>query len=292
MRQLLDLALPKVKKLMAEGVTRIEIKSGYGLDLDTETKILKVAKAIEKALPISVSTTFLGAHVFPIEYQGREDEYLFTMCQQWIPQLAQAQLIDAVDVFCEPSAFGLSMAKTLFDVAKHHQLKVKMHAEQLSNQHGAALAASYQALSADHLNYLDEPGVKALANNNTVAVLLPLTHYYLQANQFPPVSLLRDNHVDIAIASDYNAGSSPMLSLLLAANMACIRFGLSAEEALKGITLNAAKALNVQDDEGALVVGKVANMIVWNITAPRDICVQFGLPQIYQRIYKGKITQA
>ncbi len=290
MRQLLDIALPKVKILMREGVTRIEIKSGYGLDLESETKILKVAKAIEKALPISVSTTFLGAHVFPVEYQGKEDAYLALLCQQMIPKLAQQKLIDAVDIFCDPNAFSLSMAKPIFEVAKFHQLPIRAHAEQFHLLHSAALAAAHQAVAVAHVNYLDENGSKALASYDCCAVLLPLSHYYLQIKRIPPIALMREHGVNMAIGSDYNAGSSPLLSLLLAANMACIHFGLSAEEAFKGITLNGAKALGVDGLEGSLEVGKIANMVAWNIRSPRDVCLQFGLNQVYQRIYQGQIT--
>ncbi|MFO6423805.1 imidazolonepropionase [Motilimonas sp. KMU-193] len=290
MRQLLDIALPKVKKLIKEGVTRIEIKSGYGLDLETETKMLKVAKAIEKALPISVSTTFMGAHVFPVEYQGKEDAYLALLCQQMIPALAEQNLIDAVDIFCDPNAFSLSMAKPIFEVAKFHKLLIRAHSEQFRLLHSASLAASHHAKAVAHLNYLDEHGVKALATYDCNAILLPLSHYYLQIKHLPPIDLMREYKINLAIASDYNAGSSPLLSLLLAANMACIHFGLSAEEAFKGITLNAARALGVEKLEGSLEVGKVANMVAWDVRSPRDVCLQYGLNPVYQRIYQGKVT--
>ncbi len=290
-RELLDLAIPRVKKLISEGVTRVEIKSGYGLDLQTEIKLLKVAKVLEKALPISVSTSFMAAHITPVEYKGRTDDYVDLICNEMLPEIKALGLADAVDVFCDKQGFSLEQCKLIFRTARAKKLPVKIHAEQLSNSKGAAMACTFNALSADHLVYLDEEGAMALASYGTIAVLLPGTWYFLDQQRKPPVDRMRELGVEFAVASDYNPGSAPILSLQLMLTMACISFGLTPEEALKGVTKNAAKALGVDETEGSLQVGKVANMLVWDVESPGDICSQHGHPYLYQRIFKGKITR-
>lgn len=282
-QQLYDATLPRIKALMNEGVATFEIKSGYGLDTDTERKMLRVATRLRDDLGVRVQRTFLGAHALPPEYAALQpgdisqaDAYIDLICNSMLPTLNAEKLIDAVDGFCENIGFTLRQMEKVFKVASALGLPVKLHAEQLSNQHGAELAAQYKGLSADHIEYLDEAGVKAMAAAGTTAVLLPGAFYFLREKQLPPVDLLRKHKVPIAIATDHNPGTSPTLSLLLMLNMACTLFRLTPEEALAGVTRNAARALGYQDICGTLEKGKAAEFVLWDITHPRDLCYYFG----------------
>jgi imidazolonepropionase len=275
-QQLYDSALKRVKILMNEGVTTFEVKSGYGLDLATEKKMLRVATRLRDELGLRIQRTFLGAHALPPEYVGRADDYIDSICNDMLPSLDEEKLVDAVDGFCENIGFTRAQMEKVFRVAHALGLPVKLHAEQLSNQQGAELAAQYHGLSADHIEYLDEEGVKAMAAAGTTAVLLPGAFYFLREKQLPPVDLLRHYKVPIAIATDHNPGTSPTLSLLLMLNMACTLFRLTPEEALAGVTRYAARALGYQDICGTLERGKAAEFVLWDITHPRDLCYYFG----------------
>ena len=283
---LLATALPRVDALIAEGVTVLEVKSGYGLDVETELRMLRAARAIADARPLHVVTTFLGAHATPAEYAGRDDAYIDEIC---IPALRAAHaegLVDAVDGFCEGIAFQPEQIARVFDVAKELGLPVKLHAEQLSNLGGAKLAASYGALSADHIEYLDEEGVAAMAGAGTVAVILPGAFYTLRETQMPPIEALRANGVSMALASDCNPGSSPMTSLLLTMNMACTLFRMTPEEALHGVTVHAARALGL-DDCGMVVAGQRADLAVWDVKHPAELAYRIGFNPLHSRIFGG-----
>ena len=269
-------ALPRLQALVDEGVTVVEIKSGYGLDLEGELKMLRAARRLGELLPVTVRTTLLALHALPAEYRGRADEYVDFACRELIPAAAAAGLADAVDGFCERIAFTPAQTERAFAAARAHGLPVKLHAEQLSNQRGAELAARYGALSADHLEYVDEPGVAAMAASGTVAVLLPGAFFFLREKQLPPVELLRKHRVPIAIATDNNPGTSPYASLLLMLNMACTCFALTPEEALAGVTRHAARALGMQATHGTLEVGKAADAVLWNVEEPAELAYSFG----------------
>lgn len=286
-QELLQQSLKRAQALMAEGVAVIEIKSGYGLDLATELKILRVAKKIAEILPITVKTTFLGAHTLPVEYQGKADEYIDLVCSEMIPAVAQEKLADSVDVFCETIAFNLQQTERVFAAAKKYGLGVKCHSEQLSDSGSAVLAANYQALSVDHLEYLSDDGVRALAKSGSVAVLLPGAFYFLQEKQIPPIAMLRQHHVPIAIATDCNPGTSPVTSLLLMLNMACTLFKLTPEEAMLGVTRNAAKALGILATHGTIEKNKAAEFVVWDIKHPEELIYYIGLNPLYERITSG-----
>ena len=290
-KELLKASLSRAQALLKSGVTTIEIKSGYGLDWPTELKMLRVAKQIEDNLPLTIYRTFLGAHTIPPEFQGKPDDYLDLVCNEMIPRVAKEKLADAVDVFCEKIAFNIEQTKRVFEAAKAHGLAIKCHAEQLSNRGGATLAAHYHALSVDHLEYLDEAGVHALSTSGTVAVLLPGAFYFLQEKQLPPIDLLRQYHIPIAIATDCNPGTSPILSMLLILNMACTLFHLTPEEALLGATKHAAKALGLEASLGTLTVGKIADFIVWHTKDPAELAYYMGLDFIDQLVKAGKIIQ-
>lgn len=273
--ELLTQALRRVDVLIAEGVTSIEVKSGYGLDIETELRMLRVARAIMANRPIRVMTTFLGAHATPAEYAGRNDAYIDEVC---IPALRAAHaegLVDAVDGFCEGIAFQPDQIARVFDVARELGLPVKLHAEQLSNLGGARLAASYGALSADHIEYLDEDGVKAMAESGTVAVILPGAFYTLRETQAPPIDLLRKHGVPMALATDLNPGTSPLNSLLLTLNMGCTLFRMTPEEALRGATQHAARALGLTDT-GTIAAGQRAELAVWDIRHPAELAYRIG----------------
>lgn len=274
---LLTLALARAARLIAEGVTTIEIKSGYGLDRDNELKMLRVARTIGERLPIRVRTTLLAAHALPPEYAGRSDDYIKCVCDEILPAVAAEGLADAVDAFCENIGFTPAQVERVFAKARELGLAVKLHAEQLSNQHGAALAARYQALSADHLEHLDQDGAKAMAAAGTVAVLLPGAFCYLRETKLPPVELLRVHRVPIAIASDLNPGSAPIASLLLNLVLGCTLFRLTPEEALVGVTRNAALALGLGDELGTIEAGKRADLVIWNAGHPAELAAQFGM---------------
>jgi imidazolonepropionase len=274
--QLLAASLPRVKNLLAEGVTTLEIKSGYGLDLASETRMLRVARRIGETLPVRVRTTFLGAHALPPEYAGQPDAYLDVVCGDMLPALTALGLVDAVDAFCENIGFTPAQTERVFQAAARHNLPVKLHAEQLSDQGGAALTARYHGLSADHLEHLSTEGIAAMAAAGTVAVLLPGAFYYLRETKFPPIAALHAASVPIAIATDCNPGTSPMTSLLLAMNMACTLFRLTPQEALAGATRHAARALGMAQETGSLEVGKVADFTIWAIDRPGDLAYAIG----------------
>ena len=281
--ELVSSALPRVDAAMAEGVSVLEVKSGYGLDQATELNMLRAARRIAGKRHVKVVTSFLGAHAIPAEFKGRADAYIDEIC---IPTLRAAQaegLVDAVDGFCEGIAFSVAQIERVFAVARDLGLPVKLHAEQLSNLGGAKLAASFGALSADHLEYLDEDGVEALARAGTVAVILPGAFYTLHEKQLPPIALLRKHAVPMAVSTDMNPGSSPMSSLLLAMNMACTLFRLTPEEALAGVTRHAAKALRLAG-HGQIAVGSRANFAVWNVGHPAELSYRIGFNPLHQRL--------
>ena len=281
-------ALPRLDAALAEGLATVEVKSGYGLDLETELRMLRAARRLGEMRDVTVRTSFLGAHAIPPDYKGRADAYLDEVC---LPALYAAHaegLVDAVDGFCEGIAFSPAQIERLFAVASALDLPVKLHAEQLSNLGGAVLAARHEALSADHLEYLDETGVAALAAAGTVAVILPGAFYTLRETQAPPVALLRQHGVPMAVATDMNPGSSPMSSLLLAMNMASTLFRLTPEEALAGVTRNAARALGLTD-RGQLAPGLRADLAVWDCDHPAELAYRIGFNPLHQRIVGGAL---
>ena len=280
-------AARRAQALMAQGVTTIEIKSGYGLDLPNEAKMLRVARRLGEMLPVDVRTTFLGAHAVPPEYEGRQPEYVKLVCEEMIPAVAGQGLADAVDAFCEKIAFTPVETESVFAAARRHGLPVKLHAEQLSDQGGAALAARHRALSADHLEYISDEGIAAMAEAGTVAVLLPGAFYFLRETKLPPVDKLRRAGVPIAIASDCNPGSSPALSLPLMLNMACTLFRLPPEQALAGVTHHAARALGLPD-RGRLEPGLRADFALWDISRPADLCYWIGGAPCHSVVKDGR----
>ncbi len=273
--QLFAQSLPRAQALLADGVTTLEIKSGYGLELETERRMLRVARRLGRELGISVRTSFLGLHALPPEYRDRRGDYVSLVCDAMLPTLAAEGLVDAVDAFCEGIGFSREETRRVFERAKQLGLPVKLHAEQLSDLDGAALVAEYRGLSADHLEHLSEAGIEAMASAGTVAVLLPGAFYALRETKLPPVAALREQRVPIAIATDCNPGTSPLLSLRLAAGMACTLFRLTPEEALRGVTINAARALGLHD-RGTLVVGQRADLVAWNARQPAELCYWIG----------------
>lgn len=289
---LLQVSKRRAAECMRQGITTLEIKSGYGLDLDTELKMLRVAKALGETLPLHIKTTFLGAHTVPIEYRGRANDYIEFLCHDVLPKIVEEQLADAVDIFCEHLAFNLSDAKRLFECAKQYKLKIKCHAEQLTASGAAKLAAQYGALSVDHLEYLTEEDVKALANTKTVAVLLPAAFYFLREHQAPPIALLRQYGIPIAIATDHNPGTSPILSLLSTMNMAATLFKLTPQEIMLGVTQQAAKALGILADCGTLTVGKHANFAIWDVDSPIELFYYIREAPLFQRVYQGNLDEA
>jgi imidazolonepropionase len=286
--QLIEAALVRLDCLLAEGVTTVEIKSGYGLDVDTECRMLSTARKLATLRPVTVKTTFLGAHTFPVEYKDNRQAYVDLVCNAAMP--AAKPLADAVDGFCEGIAFSVTETEQVFQAAQSLGLPIKLHAEQLSNLGGAKLAARYGALSVDHIEYLDEEGVAAIAASGTVAVLLPGAFYYLRETQVPPVDALRRHGAPMALATDLNPGSSPIHSLLAAMNMACVLFGLTAEEALLGVTANAARALGLKD-RGMIVPGQRADLAIWNVENPGDLAYPLGLNPLHAVIQNGQIAQ-
>ena len=266
----------RLRSLLRDGVTTVEIKSGYGLDLVNERKMLRVARRLGEALPVSVRATCLAAHALPPEYKDRADDYIDHICAEMLPALAAQGLVDAVDAFCEYLAFSTEQVERVFKVAQQLGLPVKLHAEQLSSLHGSSLAARYHALSADHLEFMTEEDAIAMAASGTVAVLLPGAFYFLRETQLPPMDALRKHGVKIAIASDLNPGTSPALSVRLMLNMACTLFRMTPEEALAGATQHAATALGMGDTHGSLEVGKVADFVAWQIDRPADLAYWLG----------------
>ena len=266
----------RLRSLLRDGVTTVEIKSGYGLDLANERKMLRVARRLADELPLAVRATCLAAHALPPEYAGRADDYIAHICDEMLPALAAEGLVDAVDAFCEHLAFSPAQVERGFLKARELGLPVKLHAEQLSSLHGSSLAARYQALSADHLEFMTEEDAIAMAAAGTVAVLLPGAFYFLRETQLPPMDALRRHGVKIALASDLNPGTSPGLSLRLMLNMGCTCFRMTPEEALAGVTVHAATALGLGDSHGSLEVGKVADFVAWQIERPADLAYWLG----------------
>lgn len=286
--ELAVLAARRLAQWIAEGVTVVEIKSGYGLDTETEMKMLRVARLLGDRL--SVRTTFLGAHALPEEFKGRQDAYIALVCGEMLP--AAAPLSDAVDAFCEGIAFTVKQTARVFAAAKKLGLPVKLHADQLSDTGGAQLAAQFGALSADHLEYTNEAGVEAMAKAGTVAVLLPGAYYFLRETHRPPVGALRRHRVPIAVATDHNPGSSPLSSPLLAMNMACTLFNLTPEEALAGVTRNGARALGMQATHGTLETGKSADFALWKIDSPAQLAYEAGANPNAGVVRSGEILRA
>lgn len=289
--ELLSLATQRARALMREGVTGLEVKSGYGLSETHEARSLRVARRLAQVLPLTVRTTFLGAHAIPPEFDGRADDYIDAVCE-WMPRLHAEGLVDAVDAFCERIGFSAAQTRRVFTCAGALGLPVKLHAEQLSDQQGAALAAEFRALSCDHLEYLSERGVAAMAAAGTVAVLLPGAYYFLRETQLPPLTALRTARVPIALATDHNPGSSPTLSPLLMMNMACTLFRMTPEEAWRGFTVNAARALGLSDRHGVLRTGSRADFAVWDADHPRDLVYRFGHHPLRRLVIAGvDVTQ-
>ncbi|MFT5114310.1 MAG: imidazolonepropionase [Parasphingorhabdus sp.] len=280
-------ALPRLQGLLAEGVTTIEIKSGYGLNVADEMKMLRVARQLQVANPVNIVTSFLGAHATPGEYAGRNDDYIDLVCQEILPAVAAENLADAVDAFCEGIAFSTEQVARVFDVASAYNLPIKLHAEQLSDLKGAVMAAKRGALSVDHIEFLAEQDVPVLAENGTVAVLLPGAFYCLRETQFPPLQALREHGVPIAIASDSNPGSSPVGSLLLMLNMACTLFRMTPAEALGGVTRNAACALGRLAETGTIEIGKQADLVLWDVAEPAELSYRIGGNPCSRVMYKG-----
>ncbi|MTC50662.1 imidazolonepropionase [Providencia alcalifaciens] len=287
---LFDGSKPRLEALIREGVTTVEMKSGYGLDLASEEKQLLVAKRLFAAYPIEVSSTLLSAHTVPPEYKGRADEYIDLICNEIMPQLWKKGLFDAVDVFCESVGFSLKQSEKLFLAAQKLGIPVKGHVEQLSNLGGSELVAQFKGLSVDHIEYLDLNGIQALKRSGTVAVLLPGAFYFLRETKLPPIDLLREHQVPIAISTDFNPGTSPFASLRMVMNMAAVLFRLTPEEIWAGVTRHAAKALGRGDAIGQLSAGYQANFVVWNAHDPVEMIYEQGSNPLHQRVYQGKVT--
>jgi imidazolonepropionase len=285
--QLVEQARPRLRALMKGGATTVEIKSGYGLDVPSEMKMLEVARALGEIEKVRVVPTLLALHALPPEHESRQD-YVRLAVEEMIPAVAEAGLAHAVDAFCESIGFTPDEVRTLFEAADEHGLRVKLHAEQLSNLHGAALAADYGALSADHLEHADEGAVEAMARAGTVAVLLPGAFYALRETKKPPVELLRRHGVPMAVATDCNPGTSPVLSPTLMLSMACTLFGLTPEEALAGMTVNGARALGLEREVGTVATGKAADLCVWRVSRPAELAYWIGLPGPERRIVAGE----
>ena len=287
---LFDAARQRLQRMIGQGITTVEIKSGYGLDTGTESKMLRIARRLEHELPLSVHKTFLGAHALPPEFSGQPDTYIDHICQHMLPAITSESLIDSVDAFCETIAFSNAQTRKVFTAASDLGLPVRLHADQLSDTGGASLAAEFSALSADHLEYTNTAVAKTLATAGTVAVQLPGAIYYLGETTRPPVQAFRECGVDIAVATDMNPGSSPMESILLALNMACILFSLTPEEALRGVTAAAARALGVLHDRGTLEPTKLADFALWNAAEPAELCYPIGAPQPVCVVNSGQIA--
>ena len=289
--ELFALALPRLQALLDEGVCAIEIKSGYGLALEHERKQLRVARRLGEALGVTVCTTFLGAHALPPEYAGRSQDYTDLVCNEMLPALAAEGLVDAVDVFCERIAFTLAETEQVFQAARALNIPVKLHAEQLSDMGGAALAARYRALSCDHIEHLSQAGIDAMKAAGTVAVLLPGAYYTLRDTHLPPIAALREAGVPMAVSTDHNPGTSPALSLLLMANMACTLFRLTVPEALAGITTHAARALGLQDTHGLIASGRPANFVLWPFADAAKLAYWFGHKPACTIVRQGRIVK-
>jgi imidazolonepropionase len=283
-------AAPRLEQLLADGVCAIEIKSGYGLSLEHERKQLRVARRLGEAYGVTVRTTFLGAHALPPEYANRGGEYIDLVCREMLPALAAEGLVDAVDVFCERIAFSLEETEQVFKAAKALGLPVKLHAEQLSDMGGAALAARYGALSCDHIEHLSADGIEAMRQSGTVAVLLPGAYYTLRDTHLPPIAALRAAGVPMAVSTDHNPGTSPTLSLLLMVNMACTLFRLTVPEALTGVTVHAARALGLSSTHGVIASGMPANFVLWNVRDAAELAYWFGQGPLRTVVRQGRIA--
>ncbi|ATX02219.1 imidazolonepropionase [Citrobacter europaeus] len=288
--QLLHVAHQRMEQLIEEGVTLLEIKSGYGLDLQTEEKILRVVAALAAENIVEISPTLLAAHATPAEYRDDPDGYITLVCETILPQLWEQGLFETVDLFCESVGFSLAQSERVFQAAQALGIPIKGHVEQLSLLGGAQLVSRYHGLSADHIEYLDEAGVAAMSQSGTVGVLLPGAFYFLKEQQRPPVALLRQYQVPMAVATDFNPGTSPFISLHWAMNMACVQFGLTPEEAWAGVTRHAARALGRHATHGQLKAGFVADFVVWDATLPVEILYEPGRNPLYQRVFKGQIA--
>lgn len=281
-------ALQRLDALIADGATTVEVKSGYGLDTVTEAKQLRVARGLAGKRPVEIATTFLGAHALPPEAGGDKDRFIRVVCEEMLPAIAREGLADAVDAFCEGIAFSVEQTARVFEAARALGLPVKLHADQLSNLEGAALAARYGALSADHLEYTSEAGAAAMAKAGTVAVLLPGAFYFIREKQVPPVALFRKHGVPMALATDCNPGSSPLHSLQLVMNMGATLFRMTVEECLAGVTREAARALGKLGSIGTLEAGKHCNLCIWNVGAPAELPYRFGINQLATRVFRGE----
>jgi imidazolonepropionase len=286
--ELVASGLRRLDALLAEGLTTIEVKSGYGLSLEQERKMLRAARALSRERPVSVRTTFLGAHALPPEFAGRADEYITEVCEVMLPALASDGLIDAVDAFCERIGFSIPQTRRVFDTATALGLRVKLHAEQLSDCGGAKLAAEFAALSADHLEYVDDSAIAAMAAAGTTAVLLPGAFYTLRETQLPPLAGLRTHGVPIALATDCNPGTSPLTSLLLVMNMAATLFRMTVDECLVGVTRAAAQALGIEATTGTLEAGKHCDLAIWTIERPAELVYHLGRNPLHARVWRGR----
>ncbi|NIC03823.1 imidazolonepropionase [Billgrantia bachuensis] len=288
--ELFRLARPRLEALLHDGITTVEIKSGYGLTVEDELKMLRVARRLGEALPVRVVTTLLGAHALPPEFKGDSDGYIDLVCREMIPNAAEQGLADAVDVFCEKVAFSVAQCERVFEAAEAHGLPIKAHAEQLSNLGGSAMAARHGALSADHIEYLDEVGVAALRKAGSTAVLLPGAFHTLRETQRPPIAALREAGVPMALATDANPGSSPLFMPTLMLNFACTLFRLTPREALAGMTAHGARALGLHDRSlGRIVEGAPADLCLWNVDAPAELAYAVQPGRLRQRIFKGEV---
>jgi len=288
-QELFTLASKRVAALLGQGITTLEIKSGYGLNLETELKLLEVIGQLDKTFPLHIEATFLGAHALPPEFAGNPDGYIDLVTETMLPAVKDQNIATAVDVFCERIAFNLAQTRKVFQTATDLGLKVKLHAEQLSDSNGAALAAEFSALSCDHLEYLSLSGAKLMAQNNVSAVLLPGAFYFLKERHKPPVQILNDLTIPMAVSTDLNPGSSPVHSMTLILNMACLLFDMTCEQALLGATINGAKALGLEQSKGSIEIGKDADLVVWDIDTPADLCYLAGLTPIKLVMIEGRI---
>jgi imidazolonepropionase len=286
--ELVSSALPRLDALIAEGTCTVEIKSGYGLSPDDEVKMLRAARALADKRKVRIVTTFLGAHALPPEADGDKDKYISLVCEEMMPAVAREKLADAVDAFCEGIAFSAAQTQRVFEAAKKHGLRVKLHADQLSNLHGAELAATFGALSADHLEYTDEAGIAAMAKTGTVAVLLPGAFYFLRETKQPPLDLIRKHRVPIAIATDNNPGTSPLTSLLLTMNMAATCFRMTVEECIAAVTREGARALGILNQTGTLDAGKNCDLAIWNVENLAELVYRMGYNPLHARVWNGQ----
>lgn len=287
--ELLRQTLPRLDALIAEGVTTVEVKSGYGLDADSELRMLRVARRLGNARDVTVRTSFLGAHAVPPEFRDNSDAYIDLVVDTMLPAVVDHGLADAVDAFCESIAFSPEQVRRVFDAARDRGLPVKLHADQLTDSGGGALVAEYGGLSADHLEYAGEASFRAMADAGTVAVLLPGAFYFLRETHAPNVAMLREYRIPIAIATDANPGTSPLTSILLTMNMAATLFGLTVDECLAGVTINAARALGMADEIGSLEAGKRADLAIWDVERPAELVYRIGFNPLWQRVWGGRI---